>query len=36
MECQALPKGWRREEIMRKNGLSCGKIDVYYYRRVNF
>ncbi|ESO05075.1 hypothetical protein HELRODRAFT_185546 [Helobdella robusta] len=27
----SLPNGWRREEIVRKNGLSSGKIDVYYY-----
>ncbi|GAB6025123.1 hypothetical protein CHUAL_010549 [Chamberlinius hualienensis] len=31
MDCPALPKGWKREEIMRRCGLSAGKVDVYYY-----
>ncbi|XP_023212088.1 methyl-CpG-binding domain protein 2 [Centruroides vittatus] len=31
MECPALPKGWKREEVIRRTGLSAGKIDVYYY-----
>lgn len=29
--CPALPKGWRREEVVRRSGLSGGKIDVFYY-----
>ncbi|XP_014259789.1 methyl-CpG-binding domain protein 2 isoform X1 [Cimex lectularius] len=30
-DCTALPKGWQREEITRKSGLSAGKVDVCYY-----
>ncbi|XP_058824968.1 methyl-CpG-binding domain protein 2 isoform X1 [Topomyia yanbarensis] len=30
-DCAALPKGWQREEVLRKTGLSAGKVDVYYY-----
>nr|CAG4644215.1 EOG090X0BDJ [Lepidurus arcticus] len=30
-ECPALPKGWQREELVRKSGLSAGRIDVFYY-----
>ena len=27
-----LPNGWVREESERRNGISAGKSDVYYYR----
>lgn len=30
-EVHCLPPGWRREEIIRKTGLSAGKVDIYYY-----
>ncbi|XP_076039829.1 methyl-CpG-binding domain protein 2 isoform X1 [Oratosquilla oratoria] len=30
-DCSALPKGWKREEVLRKTGLTSGKVDVYYY-----
>lgn len=31
-ECNALPKGWTREEVIRKAGLSAGTKDIFYYR----
>ena len=33
-ECNALPKGWTREEVIRRSGLMSGKVDVFYYRFV--
>nr|CAG4641953.1 EOG090X0BDJ [Eurycercus lamellatus] len=30
-ECNALPKGWTREEVVRKTGLSAGSKDIFYY-----
>ncbi|KAF2905529.1 hypothetical protein ILUMI_00643 [Ignelater luminosus] len=32
-ECAALPKRWQREDMLRKTGLSVGKVDVMYYSR---
>jgi len=29
---QVLPSGWKREEVVRRKGLSAGKIDVFYCR----
>lgn len=30
--CPSLPTGWKKEEVIRKSGLSAGKSDIYYYR----
>ena len=30
--CPGLPQGWIKEEVIRKQGLSAGRTDVYYYR----
>lgn len=33
-ECAQLPKRWQREDVLRKTGLSVGKVDLYYSRGV--
>ncbi|KAJ8927405.1 hypothetical protein NQ314_020185 [Rhamnusium bicolor] len=33
-ECAQLPKRWQKEEMLRKTGLSVGKVDLYYSRGV--
>jgi len=30
-ECPALPRGWIREEVSRRSGLTVGRTDVYHY-----
>jgi len=30
-ECSALPKGWLREEVIRRSGMLAGTKDVFYY-----
>lgn len=33
-ECAQLPKRWQRDEVLRKTGLTVGKVDLYYSRGV--
>ncbi|XP_018561518.1 methyl-CpG-binding domain protein 2-like [Anoplophora glabripennis] len=33
-ECAQLPKRWQRDDVLRKTGLSVGKVDLYYSRGV--
>lgn len=33
-ECAQVPKRWPREDILRKTGLTVGKVDLYYSRGV--
>lgn len=32
-DCATLPKRWQREDVLRKTGISVGKVDVMYYGR---
>lgn len=32
-ECSSLPKRWQKEDMLRKTGISVGKMDVMYYSR---
>lgn len=32
IDTQVPPKGWTRDDGLRKTGLSAGKADIYYYR----
>lgn len=32
-DCSTLPKRWQRDDMLRKTGISVGKVDVMYYGR---
>lgn len=32
-DCATLPKRWQKEDVLRKTGVSVGKVDVMYYNR---
>ncbi|PNI70080.1 MBD1 isoform 8 [Pan troglodytes] len=33
LDCPALGPGWKRREVFRKSGATCGRSDTYYQRR---
>ncbi|CAG9861277.1 unnamed protein product [Phyllotreta striolata] len=33
-ECAQVPKRWQRDDVLRKTGLTVGKVDLYYSRGV--
>jgi len=32
LDCPALGPGWKRREVFRKSGATCGRSDTYYQR----